>query len=418
IDIAEDRERFQKLLQTLKLRQPWNGIARSGEEAVAIATEIGFPIVLRPSYVLGGQAMEIVHNMDQLRRYITTAVKVSGDTPVLLDRYVKGATEVDVDALADGTEVHVVGIMEHIEEAGIHSGDSACVLPPHSLPYKTVREIERQTVTLAKALKVKGLMNVQYAVKKNRETGEMDIYILEVNPRASRTVPFVAKATGTPVAKIAARIMAGAKLADFRDALRDITPDHTAVKAPVFPFSRFPGVDPLLGPEMKSTGEVMGIDRDMAQAFAKSQMGAGVALPTRGRVFLSVKDADKDGLVPLAKDLLEMGFDLVATGGTCRFLTDAGLPATRINKVMEGQPHVIDSIINGDIAFMINTTTKGAQAVADATSIRRMAVMRRIPHYTLLTAAAAGVQAIRAMKSRDVDVQPLQHYLTDPGKAA
>lgn len=418
IDLAEDRERFQKLLQSLKLRQPWNGIARSADEAVKIAGEIGFPIVLRPSYVLGGQAMEIVHNMDQLNRYITTAVRVSGDTPVLLDRYVKGATEVDVDALSDGTEVHVAGIMEHIEEAGIHSGDSACVLPPHSLPYKTVREIERQTVTLAKALNVRGLMNVQYAVKKNRETGEMDIYILEVNPRASRTVPFVAKATGTPVAKIAARIMAGAKLADFRGDLREINPDHTAVKAPVFPFSRFPGVDPLLGPEMKSTGEVMGIDRDMAQAFAKSQLGAGVALPTSGRVFLSVKDTDKDGLAPLARDLLEMGFELVATGGTCRFLNDAGIKTAHINKVMEGQPHVIDAIINGDIAFMINTTTKGAQAVADATSIRRMAVMRRIPHYTLLTAAAAGVQAIRAMKFRDLDVAPIQGYLEHKRDAA
>ncbi len=419
IDLAEDRERFAQLLRDLKLRQPWNGIAHSADEALEIAKDIGFPIVLRPSYVLGGQGMEIVHNMEQLTRYITTAVHVSGDTPVLLDRYVKGAIEVDVDAIGDGSDYYVAGIMEHIEEAGIHSGDSACVLPPHSLPYKTVREIERQTLTLARALKVCGLMNVQYAVKKNKETGEMEIFILEVNPRASRTAPFVAKATGTPVAKIAARVMAGASLADFRVHLNGMRIDHTAVKAPVFPFSRFPGVDPLLGPEMKSTGEVMGIDDDMAHAFAKSQLGAGTMLPASGTVFVSVKDADKEGLIPIAKDLLEMGFTLVATGGTCKFLHDAGLAVTRINKVMEGQPHVIDAIINGDIALMINTTTKGAQAVADATSIRRMALMRRIPNYTLLSAAAAGVQAILAMKSREIDVRPIQEYLSpEKDKAA
>lgn len=412
IDLAEDRERFAQLLRDLKLRQPWNGIAHSANEALEIADDIGFPIVLRPSYVLGGQGMEIVHNMEQLTRYITTAVKVSGDSPVLLDRYVKGAIEVDVDAIGDGSEYYVAGIMEHIEEAGIHSGDSACVLPPHSLPYKTVREIERQTVMLAKALKVRGLMNVQYAVKKNKATGEMEIFILEVNPRASRTVPFVAKATGTPVAKIAARVMAGEALSAFREHLNGMRFDHTAVKAPVFPFSRFPGVDPLLGPEMKSTGEVMGIDADMAHAFAKSQLGAGTMLPSGGTVFVSVKNADKEGVVPLAKDLLEMGFSLVATGGTCTFLRDAGLEVARINKVMEGQPHVIDAIINGEIALMINTTTKGAQAVADATSIRRMALMRRIPNYTLLSAAAAGVQAIGAMKSREIDVRPIQDYLS------
>ncbi|HEY8189570.1 MAG TPA: carbamoyl-phosphate synthase large subunit, partial [Micavibrio sp.] len=279
IDLAEDRRRFQKLLNDLGLRQPPNAICISVDDALAQAEKLGFPIVIRPSYVLGGQGMEIVHGMDDLKRYINTAVIVSGDAPVLLDRYLNSAIEIDVDALSDGKDVYVAGIMEHIEEAGIHSGDSACVLPPHSLPYKTVKEIDRQTVKLAKALKVKGLMNVQFAVKKNKSTGEHDIYVLEVNPRASRTVPFVAKATGVPVAMIAARLMAGERLGDFADILAGMDPGHTAVKAPVFPFSRFPGVDPILGPEMKSTGEVMGIDRDMAQAFAKSQLAAGTILP-------------------------------------------------------------------------------------------------------------------------------------------
>ncbi|NCC21420.1 MAG: carbamoyl-phosphate synthase large subunit [Alphaproteobacteria bacterium] len=419
IDLAEDRERFQKLLNRIKLRQPPNGIARSKKEAVRLADEIGYPIVIRPSYVLGGQAMEIVHSLEDLERYIDTAVRVSGDTPVLLDRYLKSAIEVDVDALADGKDVYVAGIMEHIEEAGIHSGDSACVLPPHSLPYRTVRELERQTVVLAKALSVKGLMNVQFAVRRNEVSGEWDIYILEVNPRGSRTVPFVAKATGVPLAKIASRIMAGEPLRNFMDQFTGIDPGHTAVKAPVFPFSRFPGVDPLLGPEMKSTGEVMGLDSNFAHAFAKSQLGAGTHLPKQGTVFLSVKEDDKEGLLPIAKDLADMGFKLVATGGTCRFLREhAGLDVQRINKVMEGQPHVIDAIINGDIDFMINTTAKNSAAVADATSIRRTALMHRIPYYTLLSAAAAGVQAIRALRARELNVYPLQAYLEKKDPAA
>jgi carbamoyl-phosphate synthase large subunit len=411
IDLAEDRERFQKLLKKLKLRQPPNGIARSKEEALRLATDIGYPIVIRPSYVLGGQAMEIVHNVADLENYIDTAVKVSGDTPVLLDRYLKSAIEVDVDALADGKDVYVAGIMEHIEEAGIHSGDSACVLPPHSLSYRTVRELEKQTIKLAKALKVKGLMNVQFAVRKNEESGEFDIYIIEVNPRGSRTVPFVAKAIGTPLAKIASRIMAGEPLKSFAHLFAPLDPGHTAVKAPVFPFSRFPGVDPLLGPEMKSTGEVMGLDNNFAHAFAKSQLGAGTHLPKEGTVFLSVKSDDKDALVPLARDLAEMGFNLIATGGTCDYLREAGLSVKRINKVMEGQPHVVDAIINGEIDFMINTTAKNSQAVSDSTSIRRTALMHRIPYYTLLTAASAGIQAIRALRARELNVYPLQHYL-------
>ena len=411
IDLAEDRDRFQALLEKIKLRQPENGIARNTEEAIAIAEDIGFPLVIRPSYVLGGQGMEIVQTMEDLKHYITTAVIISGDSPVLLDRYLRGAIEVDVDALCDGTDVYVSGIMEHIEEAGVHSGDSACVLPPHSLPYKTVKEMEKQTVKIAKALNVIGLMNVQYALKMNRAKGEYDIYIIEVNPRASRTVPFVAKATGTPVAKIAARLMTGEKLSHFKakGMLKGMTENHTAVKAPVFPFGKFPGVDPILSTEMKSTGEVMGIDRDMAQAFAKSQLGAGNVLPTSGTVFLSVRDSDKDDLIPIAKDLSELGFTLIATGGTCKHLQDAGLDVTRINKVMEGQPNIVDAVINGDIDFIINTT-RGPQSVADATSIRRMAITYRIPYYTLLTAARAGVQAIRSMQSRDFEVAPLQDY--------
>ncbi len=413
IDLAEDRERFQKLLHKLKLRQPDNALCRSEEEAIKEADKIGFPLVIRPSYVLGGQGMEIVQTMEEMKSYMARAIQVSGKNPVLLDRYLKGALEIDVDALADGKDVYIAGIMEHIEEAGIHSGDSACVMPPHSLPFKTVKELEQQTVKLAKALKVRGLMNVQYALKLNKDTGEYDIFILEVNPRASRTVPFVAKATGVQVTKIAARIMAGEALSAFSHMLTGMSMEHTAVKAPVFPFSRFPGTDVLLGPEMRSTGEVMGLDKDVAQAFAKSQIAAGTLLPTSGTVFLSVKDSDKEKLVPIAKELAELGFKIVSTGGTAKFLQNAGLDVTRVNKVMEGQPHIGDSIINGDIDLMINTTTKGSQALTDTLSIRRLTLTHKIPFFTLLTAARAGVQAIRAMKNRDMDVKPIQAYFTD-----
>ena len=414
IDLAEDRERFQQLLHKLDLKQPPNALAYSAEEAIEKAQHLGFPLVIRPSYVLGGQAMEIVQDMEGLKKYIATAVNVSGDSPVLLDRYLKQATEVDVDVLSDGEESYVSGIMEHIEEAGIHSGDSACVLPPHSLPYRTVRELEKQSKKLAKALNVVGLMNVQFACKKNKDTGEFDIFILEVNPRASRTVPFVAKATGVPVAKVAARIMAGEKLKTFRaeDMLKGMAPDHLAVKAPVFPFSRFAGVDPVLGPEMKSTGEVMGLDTEVGQAFAKSQIGSGMMPPLEGTVFLSVKDEDKDELLVIARELEEMGFDLVATSGTCQFLKMQGIPVKRVNKVMEGRPNIIDHMINGEIHLMINTT-KGPQTHADSQSIRRAALMNKVPYYTLLTAARAGVQAIRAMKNKQIDVRPLQDYLKD-----
>ena len=404
IDLAEDRERFQKLLTDLNLRQPANGLARSQAEAEAVAERIGYPLVIRPSYVLGGRAMEIVHDLTALRRYMTDAVKVSGDSPVLLDSYLQDAIEVDVDALADGTDVFVAGIMQHIEEAGIHSGDSACSLPPFSLGPDTIAELERQSHALAKGLGVVGLMNVQFAVK------DGDIYILEVNPRASRTVPFVAKATGIPVAKIATRLMCGEKLADM-DLTSRAVGGHVAVKEAVFPFSRFPGVDTVLGPEMKSTGEVMGLDRDFPRAFAKSQLAAGMSLPTSGTVFISVKDRDKTGMAALAARLTAIGFQLVATGGTQRFLADQGLEVARINKVLEGRPHCEDAIVNGDIHLVINTT-EGAQAIEDSRSIRRAALEHGVPHYTTLTAAAAAVAAMEAMAHGTLEVAPLQDYFS------
>jgi carbamoyl-phosphate synthase large subunit len=412
IDLAEDRERFKDLIERLKLRQPFNDIAFTSAEAVDKGDAVGYPLVIRPSYVLGGAGMEIVHNRQELESYIDRAVVVSGDAPVLLDRYLNQAIEIDVDVLCDGHEAIVSGIMEHIEEAGIHSGDSSCVMPPHSLPYKVVKDIERQAQKLALELNVKGLMNVQFAAKQNRDTGDVDIYIIEVNPRASRTVPFVAKATGVPIAKIAAMLMAGEPLATYRrsgalDELSDIK--QTAVKAPVFPFSRFAGVDPILGPEMRSTGEVMGIDQDMAQAYAKAQLGAGIVLPTAGTVFLSTRNKDKDELLPLARDLQNIGFTLIATGGTCTYLQDQGLNVTKINKVSEGQPHVVDAIINGEIDLMINTT-KGRQAMSDGTKIRRTALMNKLPYYTNLAAAKAAIGAIRAMKAKGFDVKSLQDF--------
>ncbi|HZH28227.1 MAG TPA: carbamoyl-phosphate synthase large subunit [Azospirillaceae bacterium] len=403
IDLAEDRERFQQLLHKLGLKQPANGLARSVEEAREVAARIGFPVVIRPSYVLGGRAMEIVADMDGLNRYMGSAVQVSGRNPVLIDRYLNDAIEVDVDAVADGRQVYVAGIMEHIEEAGIHSGDSACALPPYSLPKALVDELAAQAVKLAEALNVVGLMNVQFAIK------DEDIFVLEVNPRASRTVPFVAKATGTPIAKIAARVMAGEKLSDFT--LSGPFPGHTAVKEAVFPFARFPGVDVLLGPEMKSTGEVMGLDRDFARAFAKSQLGAGVRLPLKGTVFLSVRDRDKAALVPVAKRLVEMGFHILATGGTARAFAAADVPCTRANKVMEGSPHIVDAMINGDVQLVINTT-EGAQTISDSFSLRRTALANNIPYYTTVSGARAAVEAIAALRGDRLDVAPLQSYLS------
>ena len=402
IDLAEDRERFQKLLQDLGLRQPPNGIAFSVDQAEAIAENIGYPVLIRPSYVLGGRAMERVHDVHALQRYMATAVQVSGRHPVLIDRFLADAIEIDVDALCDGDVVHVAGIMEHIEEAGIHSGDSACSLPPYSLSEKIILEIRRQTEALALCLGVVGLMNVQYAVK------DGDVYIIEVNPRASRTVPFVAKATGVPVAKIAARIMAGEKLVNF-NLDGGVIGEHVAVKEAVFPFARFPGVDVMLGPEMKSTGEVMGLDRDFARAFAKAQLGSGVVLPQQGTVFISVRDEDKEAILPLTHDLAVMGFDIVATSGTARYLDRQGLAVGQINKVLEGSPHVVDAMIDGEVDLIFNTT-EGRKAIEDSFSLRRTALMRSIPYYTTVSGARAATRAIQALTSDSLDVAPLQSY--------
>jgi carbamoyl-phosphate synthase large subunit len=402
IDLAEDRRRFQQLLEDIGLRQPTNGTATSAAEARAVAERIGFPVLIRPSYVLGGRAMEIVHDMAQLDRYIDSAVDVSGANPVLIDSYLRDAVEVDVDALSDGERVHIAGIMEHIEEAGIHSGDSACALPPHTLSEPVIAEIGRQTERLAQELKVVGLMNVQFAVQNG------DIYILEVNPRASRTVPFVAKATGVPIAKIAARIMAGAKLDAFD--LERSRADHIAVKETVFPFARFPGVDIILGPEMRSTGEVMGIDTDFARAFLKAQIGSGIDLPQEGQVFISVKDEDKDAMVGLGRELLAMGFSLIATGGTARHLNAKGLPVESVKKVREGRPHIVDAMKSDQIHLVFNTT-EDAKAIADSLELRRTALLNAIPYYTTVAGARAAVQAIAALESGQLEVTPLQSYL-------
>lgn len=407
IDLAEDRDRFQKLLNDLNLKQPINGIARSAEQARKILADIGYPVVIRPSYVLGGRAMEIVHDDNQFERYINEAVVVSGKSPVLIDTYLTNAIEVDVDCLCDGTLAEVCGIMEHIEEAGIHSGDSACSLPSRTLSEELLSALETQTQALAIALKVCGLMNVQFAVKDNT------IYVLEVNPRASRTVPFVAKTVGAPIAKIATRTMAGLDLAAAKTAYQsDLSGkniDHIAVKEAVFPFSRFGGVDTLLGPEMRSTGEVMGLDRTFAPAFAKAQLAASNSLPVSGTVFISVRDADKPLLLDSVKQLAVMGFEIVATGGTQRYLEEHGIKANRINKILEGRPHIGDAIRNKQIQLVINTT-QGHKAHADSKPIRQAALLNRVPYVTTVTAANATAQAIGYLKDNDLEVMPLQAY--------
>ncbi|WP_299642169.1 carbamoyl-phosphate synthase large subunit [uncultured Ruegeria sp.] len=418
IDLAEDRERFQALVNELGLKQPKNGIASTGEQALEIAEEIGFPLVIRPSYVLGGRAMEIVRDVDQLRRYINEAVVVSGDSPVLLDSYLSGAVELDVDALCDGTDVHVAGIMQHIEEAGVHSGDSACSLPPYSLSKEIIGQIKDQTFKLAKALNVVGLMNVQFAIKDD------EIYLIEVNPRASRTVPFVAKATDSAIASIAARVMAGEKLASFPQRPPYKTVDDTkiadqmtladpdmpwfSVKEAVLPFARFPGVDTILGPEMRSTGEVMGWDRDFPRAFLKAQMGAGMVLPTSGRAFISIKDADKGAaMLEATQVLVEQGFTLVATRGTQSWLAEQGVPCDVVNKVYEGRPDVVDMLKDGQVQLLMNTT-EGAQAVEDSKAIRSIALYDKIPYYTTAAASHAAALAIKAQAEGDVEVKSLQ----------
>ena len=428
IDLAEDRDRFQKLLMKLGLTQPRNGIAWSVEQARTVASELGFPLVVRPSYVLGGRAMQIIHDEGMLQSYLLDTVPglvpedikqkypndktgqintLLGKNPLLFDTYLSGAIEVDVDCLSDGSATWIAGIMEHIEEAGIHSGDSACSLPVHSLPPSIVDELERQTAALAKALHVGGLMNVQYAVK------DGEIFVLEVNPRASRTVPFVAKTIGRPIAKIAARIMAGESL-DAAFAHYGPKPDpralgHVAVKEAVFPFARFPGVDTLLGPEMKSTGEVMGLDTDFALAFAKSQLGAGVDLPRAGALFVSVRDEDKAAILPSVRRLAGLGFKVLATSGTARYLRENGVEAEKINKVLEGRPHIEDAIRNRQVQIVFNTTD-GQKAVSDSKSLRRATLMQKVPYYTTMAGAAAVAEAIAALKAGSLEVRPLQGY--------
>ena len=401
IDLAEDRERFAALINTLKLKQPENGIARSREEAIKVAENIGYPVLMRPSYVLGGRAMEIVDTQAQLENYIQTAVIVSGDSPVLIDSYLRDAIEVDVDALCDGDEVVVAGILQHIEEAGVHSGDSACTIPPYSLPADIISEIRRQTELLAVNLHVRGLMNIQFAVK------DGEVYLIEVNPRASRTVPFVAKAIGAPIAKIAARVMAGEKLKDLPPINLDI--DYIAVKEAVFPFDRFPGVDPVLSPEMKSTGEVMGIDRDFATAFAKSQIGARMPPPMSGKLFVSVKDTDKPVIVPAVRQAIACGFSVCATGGTADYLLAQGIEVERVNKVAQGRPHIVDKIKDGEIQLIFNTT-EGWQSLKDSEEIRRSALAGKVSQYTTAAGSVAVAQAIAALQQRQLEVRPLQDY--------
>jgi carbamoyl-phosphate synthase large subunit len=402
IDLAEDRERFQQLLEKLNLKQPYNGIAHNDEEAFTVAADVGYPLVIRPSYVLGGRAMEIIRSDEQLARYVKEAVVVSGDSPVLLDSYLIGAIEVDVDALSDGTNVHVAGIMQHIEEAGVHSGDSACSLPPYSLPQHQIDDMSEQTKALALGLNVVGLMNIQFAIR-----GE-EIFILEVNPRASRTVPFVAKAINSPIASIAARVMAGEPLTNFD--LKSPLPDHFAVKEAVLPFNRFPGVDPLLGPEMRSTGEVMGLDKTFERAFLKSQLGASTPLPSSGKVFISVKEGDKTALISEAAEILvSLGFEILATSGTSKWLTDAGIKNTLVKKVYEGQPNIVDALKNNEVDLIFNTT-EGTQSLTDSRDIRAAALAQKIAYYTTAAASNAAAKAIRNMRDGEIEVNALQNY--------
>ena len=392
IDVAEDRERFQKLLSKLGLRQPPNRTARTDGEAIALASEIGYPLVVRPSYVLGGRAMEIVHEQQDLERYMREAVRVSNDSPVLLDHFLNNATEVDVDCISDGNVVFIGGVMEHIEQAGVHSGDSACSLPPYSLSEDVIAEIKRQTALMARALNVKGLMNVQFAIQNG------DVYVLEVNPRASRTVPYVSKATGLQLAKIAARVMAGRTLEE--QGVRDeVVPDYFSVKEAVFPFVKFPGVDTILGPEMKSTGEVMGVGHSFGEAFVKSQLAAGVSLPGSGTAFISVRDQDKPRAVEVARGLNELGFKIVATRGTAAAIEAAGLPVQVVNKVTEGRPHIVDMVKNGEIDLVINTVEERRNAIADSRTIRTQALAARVTYFTTIAGARAAVEGLQYIRN-------------------
>jgi carbamoyl-phosphate synthase large subunit len=409
IDAAEDRERFQKMLQELGLRQPPNRTARTETEALALAQEIGYPLVVRPSYVLGGRAMEIVHEQRDLERYMREAVKVSHDSPVLLDRFLNDAIEVDVDCLSDGERTFIGGVMEHIEQAGVHSGDSACSLPPYSLSQETIAELKRQTSLMAKGLNVVGLMNVQFAIQ--QKEGQDVVFVLEVNPRASRTVPYVSKATGLQLAKIAARCMVGQSL-DSQGIGVEVVPPYFSVKEAVFPFVKFPGVDTILGPEMKSTGEVMGVGKTFGEAFVKSQLGAGVKLPTSGKVFLSIKNSDKPRAVKVARDLVELGFSVVATRGTAAAITEAGIPVAIVNKVVEGRPHVVDMIKNNEIAMVINTVEEKRNAISDSRAIRTSALIARATTFTTIAGAEAAVEGMRHLNELHVyDLQGLHKSL-------
>jgi carbamoyl-phosphate synthase large subunit len=411
IDLAEDRERFKNLLNEIGLKQPENGIARNEAQAIEIANKIEYPVVIRPSFVLGGRAMEIVHNQTQLQHYMRYAVKVSDNNPVLIDKYLFAATEIDVDAICDGDDVYIAGIMEHIEEAGIHSGDSACSLPPYSLSDTIINDLKEQTIKMAKALKVKGLINIQFAVQRF-EGDTYKIFILEVNPRASRTVPFVAKVTGVPIARIATKVMVGEKLKNLKPV--NVNLDYVAVKEAVFPFSRFPGSDILLGPEMRSTGEVMGIDTDFATAFYKAQLGAGSVLPESGTVFISVRDCDKDAMVLPARQLITAGFNLIATKGTAEHLRKQGITVDITNKVLDGRPNIVDLMTDKKVAMVINTV-EGVQSITDSLSIRTTALMRKIPHYTTLAGAKAAVLAIIKVKNNDFNVLSIQNFYKRAG---